>query len=139
VAKHIGQGSTLSVEKTTGVYTKLGQITEWSLSSSVGSIETTDLDSLRKEYRPGIPDSGELSVTAQYDPANVDQEFVRGLTDDPEVVGWKVAFPTTPPVEFTFSGFVMDSEVGAGGPEEVVELSLTIKITGAIAKTTAED
>ncbi|WP_165068272.1 phage tail tube protein [Paludisphaera rhizosphaerae] len=134
---YIGQGTTLSVAKVAGTYTALGQITSIDgPSSSVGSIETTNLSSTRKTYRPGIPDGGEISATIQMDPADANQVYLAGLADAPVVKSWQVSFPTTPATLFTVDGFLTDFSPSAGGVEDVTEVSVTIKCTGAVVITT---
>lgn len=137
---YIGQGTTLSVDKTGGgTYTKVGTFTSIDgPSSSVGSIETTNLESTRKEYRPGLPDGGEISGTLQFDPAEATQAYLAGLADAPEVLSWQVSFPTKPNATlFTVDGFLTEFSPSAGGVEDVIEAAFTVKITGAVVITTA--
>lgn len=106
-------------------------------SNEVGSVETTHLRSPRKTYVPGLPDGGELSFEVEYDPADADHAFLRGLADAPEVLFWRVTYPTSPAIHHTFQGFLTGFQPSAGGPEEVLSASVTVKVTGAIVESEA--
>ncbi|OJW11214.1 MAG: hypothetical protein BGO49_11145 [Planctomycetales bacterium 71-10] len=130
----------LSVDKTGGTTT----YTEISLvlnidgpSREVGSVETTHLRSPRKTYRPGLPDGGEMSFEIEYDPADAEHIFLAGLADEPEVLSWRITYPLTPAKHHTFQGFLTAFEPSAGGPEENLTASVTVKVTGAVVETTA--
>lgn len=140
MAVYIGQGVTLAVDKTgSGTFTTLAQFTSFDgPSRSVGSIETTNLSSVSKEYRPGVPDAGEVSGTLQFDAADTNQTFLMGLTTAPAILDWKLTFPTTTHATiFSFSGFLTDFSIAPGEIEDVTTADVTIKITGPITVSTA--
>jgi hypothetical protein len=131
-------GTMLSVDKLgTGVtWVEVGQIESIEgPSNSVGSIEKTNLSSLRKEYRPGLPDGGEVSLDVQFDPTDAEHVYLRGLADTPVVKSWRVTYPCTPAVKDTFDGFVTAFNPSAAGDEDNLMASVTIKVTGEIVTT----
>lgn len=140
MAEYLAQGTTLSVDKTGGgTYTTLADIVSFDgPSNSVGKVETTNLSSPRKTYRPGLPDGGDLSFDLQFDPADTTHTYLRSLADTPAVLTWQVSYPTLPKATLdTFEGFLTEFKPGGGGAEELITASVTIAITGAITTTTA--
>jgi hypothetical protein len=138
--EYIAQGTKISVDKTgSGTYTVLAQVESFDgPSNTVGSIETTNLASARKTYRPGLPDGGEISFDLQFDPADTGHIFLRGLADTPEILSWQVSYPTdTHATLDTFDGFLTEYHPSGDGPEGLIMAAVTIKITGAIVTTTA--
>jgi hypothetical protein len=140
-AVYIAQGTTLSVDKlNTGVtYVPVAQIDSFDgPSNTVGAIETTNLSSTRKTYRPGLPDGGDISFDLQFDPSDTDHLYLRGLADTPILQGWRVSYPTLPTAKWdTFQGFLTEFHPKGDGPEGILTASVKIKITGAIVTTDA--
>lgn len=140
MAEYIAQGCTISVDKTgSGTYTKLAQIESFDgPSNTVGSVETTNLDSTRRTYRPGLPDGGEISFDLQFDPADTSHIYLRGLADAPATKSWQVSYPTATHATLdTFSGHLTEYKPSGGGSEDLLMASVTIKITSGIVTTTA--
>lgn len=129
-------GTILSVDKLgTGVtFTTIDQVLSIDgPSNEVGSAETTHLLSARKTYRPTLPDGGELSFELEYDPSDTaGHAYLRGLADAPAILTWRVSYPTSPVIHDTFEGFLTKFGTSAGGPEENLTASATIKVTGAV-------
>lgn len=135
-------GTTIAVDKLGGetpTYSVISQVLSIEgASNEVGSIETTHLQSARKTYRPGLPDGGEVSFEVEYDPSDPDHKFLRGLADEPEILSWQVSYPTEPKATLdTFDGFLTGFTPSAGGAEENLTASITIKVTGPVVTTTA--
>jgi len=135
-------GTTIAVDQIGGetpTHTPISQVLSIEgAGNEVGSIETTHLKSTRKTYRPGLPDGGEVSLEIEYDPADADHKFLRGLADDPEILSWQISYPTEPKATLdTFDGFLTAFTPSAGGPEENLTASITIKVTGPVVTTTA--
>lgn len=135
-------GTTISVAKTGGetpTYTEISQVLSIEgASNEVGSVETTHLKSTRKTYRPGLPDGGEVSFEIEYDPADAEHVWLRSLADAPAVKSWRISYPTQPKATLdTFDGFLTAFGPSAGGAEENLSASITIKVTGPVVTTTA--
>lgn len=140
MARYIAAGTTLAVKKSgANAFTTLGQLSSLDgPSNSVGSVQVTNLDSTRQEYIPGLPDGGDISGTLQFDAADPNHAYLAGLADAPEILEWQVKIPTKPNATmFTCDGFLTEFGVSAGGAEEVVEASITIKVTGEVVISTA--
>lgn len=136
IAVYPALGTTIAVDTTGGstTYTTIGQVLSIEgPSNEVGSVETTNLSSTRKTYRPTLPDGGELTFELEYDPSDTaGHKFLRGLADAPQVLSWQVGYPLSPVVKDTFQGFLTKFAPSAGGPEENLTASVTIKVTGAV-------
>lgn len=142
MAIYLSKGVTLSVCTTAGAttpFTKLAQILSVDgPSSTVDSVETTNLDSERREFRPGLPDGGELSLDLEFDPGDTGHVFLRGAADAPDTYSFQVSYPTLPKATLdTALGFVTEFAPKSGAPGEKITASCKIKITGAVVTTTA--
>lgn len=139
--EYLAQNTTLGVDK-------LGTATTWVVisnaesfdgpSNTVGSVEKTKLASATKEYRPGLPDPGTLSFDLQYDPADAEAVYLRGLLSAPAIKSWRLTYPTLPKATYdTFDGFLTAFTPSGGAADEIIMASVEIKLTGLIVTTTA--
>jgi hypothetical protein len=133
-------GTTLKVDKTGGTSptTQVGQILSIDgPSSEVGSVETTNLSSTWKQYRPTLPDGGEVSMEIEYDPTDTgtgsSHGFLKTIAGTPAKYTWVVTYPTTPACTDTFVAFLTKLGRSAGGAEENLTSSFTLKIDGTVA------
>lgn len=130
-------GTTIAVDKTGGSssYTTIGQVLSIDLEPEVGSVETTNLSSTTKTYRPTLPDGGEVSLELEYDPTDTagTHGFLKTISGTPAIYSWTITYPTTPSKTDVFSAFLTKGPGrSAGGPEENLTGAVTLKITGAI-------
>ncbi|APW60486.1 phage tail tube protein [Paludisphaera borealis] len=139
--EYLAQNTVLGVDKLgTGVtWTPISYAESFDgPSNTVGSVEKTKLSSQTKEYRPGLPDPGELSFSLQYDPADTEAVYLRGLLSAPAIKSWRLTYPTLPKATFdTFDGFLTAFSPGGGKADEIITAKVTIKLTGLIVTTTA--
>jgi hypothetical protein len=128
-------GTTLGCDFTTPLtYLTIGNILNITgPSSEVGSVETTVLTSTRKTYRFTIVDPGELTFELDFDPTDTNTHtLLAGLQDAPAMHSWQITYPTTPAKKATVSGFLTKFEPNAGGVEENLTASVTVKLSGPI-------
>jgi hypothetical protein len=112
-------------------------------SSEVGQVETTHLLSTWKNYRATLPDGGEVSFEIEFDPTDTATGTAAGghgalktlaaTGGVPATKGWQITYPTTPATTETFNGFLTKLGRSAGGPEEVLKASASIKIDGVVS------
>lgn len=124
-----GKGTLLKKGSTT-----VAQRVTITASRSVGSVETTNLDSPEKEYRPTIGDSGEVQCDVEFDPDDTSHIALEAALDTPAVEEWSIVVPTATPTVYTFDGFLTDFELNGIEVEGNLTASLTIKRTGPITK-----
>lgn len=132
-------GTTLGVDLTTpGTYELVGNLLNITgPESEVGSVETTVLTSTRKTYRFTLIDPGEISCEMDFDPTDATHQALAELQDAPAVHSWQITYATSPPTTATVDGFLLKFQPNAGGVEENLTATLTIKLSGPIVWATA--
>ena len=98
-------------------------------------IDVTDLQSVAKEKRMGLPDEGQLTMTINYIPDNAVHMALRADRVASVETDFKIIFTDTLNTEWTFSAFVTNFSV-SGAVDGVVEAQVTLEITGAITEAT---
>lgn len=123
-----GKGTLLKLGSTTIAQ----RVTISGPSRSVGSVETTHLDSATKTYRPTILDNGELSLEIEYDPDDATHTSLEDLMATPEIESWVLEFANG--TTYTFDGFLTGFEPNGMEVEGKLLASLTIKLSGGLTK-----
>lgn len=98
-------------------------------------IDVTDLQSVAKEKRMGLPDEGQLSLTINYIPDNAVHMGLRADRAARTSVDFRIYFTDTLGTVWDFSAFVTGFSV-SGAVDGVVEATVTLEITGAITEQT---
>jgi hypothetical protein len=132
-----GLGTILQA-KISGTFTTIGQRMEIDgPDNSVGTKETTDLDSLAVERRATLPDGGELSIKVWFDPNDSTHATLAGWVSSPPAVtpSWKLIFPTTPTKSYPFDGVLTGFKPGGMTPDGYITADLKIAITGQVILT----
>ncbi len=104
---------------------------EW----TVGTAETTNLDSANKTYRPTLPDPGKVTGTLEFDPQDPTHLFLIGCMTTPVVVVWNLVFEDADNTVFSFSGFLTKLKPTGMEVESNLEAEFEIQLTGAITHT----
>ena len=102
---------------------------------TVGTAETTNLDSTVKTYRPTIPDSGKISGTLQYDPQDTSHLALFALYTTPATNAMALAFADTSSTVFNFTGILTKLKPTGIEVESNLEAEFEIQITGAVTHT----
>lgn len=133
-------GTKLSVDKngTATTFTDVGQVVSIDgPTAGVGQAETTHLQSTWKEFRPTIPDGGEISMEVEFDPTDTGaggtHGFLKAIAAIPAKYYWRLTYPTTPPTVDNFRAFLTKHSRSAAGAEENLMSSVTLKIDGSIS------
>jgi len=127
-------GTTLGCDFTTpATYVLIGNITSITgPSGEVGTVDTTVLTSTAKTFRPTLPDPGELTFELDFDPTDsTTHQKLENLAITPAMHGWQITYATTPPKICTVQGMLTKFEPSAGGVEENLTASVTVKCSGA--------
>lgn len=96
-------------------------------------IDVSNLASTRREKIMGLADEGQLNITVQYDPADVQQTRLETLRGTRTLGNFKVLLTDGGPTTFDFSGYVLSFSVDFA-VDQVIQGSITIEITGAVTK-----
>lgn len=94
-------------------------------------VDVTHLSSTRREKRKGIPDGGQVSITANRVFGNAGQVEMIDAEASAEPFNFKITYPNTETV--TFSAMVMEFRESSA-VDGVIELSMTLEVTGAITR-----
>lgn len=99
---------------------------------SVGSRETTHLDSDAKEFEPTIPDGGDLTMTLFYDPNETTHQGLTGLVAAPANVHWKLVFNDgmATPANYLLNGHITGFNHTGMEVESNLQAEVTIKLNG---------
>lgn len=136
------QGTTLAIDETgTGTYSLINNIRSITNlgGGSNAQADTTVLASTVKTFRQTIPDNGEVGVDLNWDPTDTVHRMIRDLKDTagsgPN--NFKATYNTgsTTSTEVFAANVSEVSGADATGPEENLEASLTLKVTGASTPT----
>lgn len=117
-------------------YKPIGEITDFSgPGGSAAVIDTTSLDSTRKEKLMGLADEGQISFSLNFVPGNAGQVAFRAARASRAETNFALVFSdattTTPATNATFAGFALEFSV-AGAVDDKVSGSAVIEITGAV-------
>ena len=126
-------GKTIAVTAGTATPNTYTKIENWKtytgLDGQPSDIDITNLDSVAKEFMPGLVDNGSFSGEVDRAPTGVGQLAL----DAARVAGTTKLFKVVIPGGFTasFSGYVKKFGI-AGGVDQVVKSPFEVRITGAV-------
>jgi len=129
-----GEGTMLSYSADGNTYTTIAQrVTINGPKMEVGEVETSNLDSTHKTFRPSaVPDSGTLDMELFFDPDDAQHEAILDLMSTPAVKYWKLTLTDTTPTTAVFQGFPVSFELNGMENEGNIGANVSLKITGAI-------
>jgi len=126
------QGTVLSIETATGVFTPVAKITDFSaFSGSASVIDTTNLDSTAKEKLMGLQDFGQVSINFLVIPNDAGQVALESAKASRALKNFKLQLNDTDNTTYAFSGFVISKPLN-GGVDAAVTGSATIEISGDV-------
>ena len=106
-------------------------------SGSAPVIDATDLLSAAKEKRMGLADEGQIALDMFFDPADTGQTKLRECRADRVKGHWaiKILQTTTQRYQLDGKGYCTGFAI-SGAVDQMVKVTGTIEITGAVALTT---
>ena len=127
------QGTVVSISIDDGkTYTPVKNIKTFSgFDGSAAEIDVSNLDSLAKEFRLGLKDSGNFSLELDRDFADAGQSNLITAQTSAAEVKFKIAFQNATKIIASFNGFVKKFGMN-GGVDNVVKSSVDIRINGAV-------
>lgn len=133
-------GKTITCDGSTTVtptaWIKVGQLTDIKGTSDTSpDIEVTDLDSTAKEYMPGLPDTGNVTMSVYCVDSDTGLAAMEAAFDARAVKNFKITYPAGATPIRTFAGYVKSfPKVGDASKDGVVTGSVEIKRSGSVTK-----
>ena len=126
------QGTVLAIETTTGVFTPIAKITDFSaFSGSASVIDGTSLDSTAKEKLMGLQDFGQVSFNFNVIPDDAGQVALEAAKAARSLKNFKLTLNDTDDPTYAVSGYVLSKSL-SGAVDQKVSGSATIEISGAV-------
>lgn len=115
-------------------WTKISNLKDFNgFDGSVSEIDKTNLDSLAKEYSPGLEDFGSLSGTLDIDPTDAGQIAAMTAKSAATITYFRVTYPSAT-VGRCFQGFVKKFGEQAA-VDGVIRSTFEIRCSGRVART----
>jgi hypothetical protein len=131
VAINIGQGTILK-----NASAAIAQVLEVDGPDvTVPAVDSSNLSSVVRAYRPGLPDSGKLTFTIQYDPAGATHTaLTTAISAFPQaLVVWTLLFNTVGGADSAaFSGFLTKFHPKGMNQDDNLEADVEIQASGAV-------
>jgi hypothetical protein len=105
--------------------------------TTTDEVEFSNQDSpnYRKEFKPTWIDGGECVCTCNYIPSNITQQAPRTDRDNQTIRNWRINLrdPISGAIDqtITFQGYVKSYKLNTISPADKMELSFTVRVTGA--------
>ena len=104
-------------------------------SDTSPDIEVTDLDSTTKEYLPGLPDTGNVTMSVYCVDSDAGLAAMETAFDARAISTFKITYPSGATPIRTFAGYVKSfPKVGDACKDGVVTGSVEIKRSGSVTK-----
>ena len=114
-------------------------ITEVSEMSGPGGqaaeIDVTDLSSTAKEFRMGLQDEGQITLSVNYIPTDTTHALLRADRAAQTITNFQIIFTDSPQTTWRFSAFVLGLEI-SNSVDDVTKGSITLRISGSITEIT---
>lgn len=101
-------------------------------TGSASVIDTTDLNSVAKEKRMGLPDEGQCTFALMLRPKDAAHAELITAKTDRQSRDFKLVMTDDPtPTTYYFTGYVLSVPISAS-VDGVIESNVTVEITGAV-------
>jgi hypothetical protein len=142
MGERLANGVKLGVDKTTlpgTTYTDVAELTSIDFpSESRPAIDSTALADTARQYKVGLYEAGEVSAEFYFDPDNDEHIFLRDQVKGGAKRAYRITIPADPDVAGAkdwycdFVAFVTEFTPAAGGDDELLSVSVTLKVTGEV-------
>lgn len=114
----------------------IGQVFDIQLPNPVNpELDTTDLDDAQRSFTGTIADYGEFSFKLNYDSADTQHAALWTAYGAGTSVSWTITLADTGTTTIAFSGHIKQWQWGNATVDNKIELTVTVKLTGAITLT----
>lgn len=132
----VSQGMTIAVGDGASpeVYTTIPDVTDISGPDGTASeIDTTDLASAAREFRLGLTDNGNISLSVNYQPAQTQHALLRAKSISGVETNYRLTFTDSPQTTWTFAAFVKGVPI-TNAVDAVTVANITLRVTGAVTE-----
>jgi len=132
-------GKTITIGTATATpsaWIKVGDVSDIKgTSDTAPDIEVTNLDSTTKEYIPGLPDTGNVTMSVFCNDVDTGLAAVEAAFDARTVKAFKVTYPSGSTPVRTFNAFVKAfPKIGDASKDAAVTGSIELKRSGSVTK-----
>lgn len=114
----------------------IGQVFDIQLPNPVNpELDTTDLDDAQRSFTGTIADYGEFSFKLNYDSADTQHAALWTAYGAGTSVSWTITLADSGTTAIAFSGHIKQWQWGNATVDNKIELTVTVKLTGAITLT----
>lgn len=114
----------------------IGQVFDIQLPNPVNpELDTTDLDDAQRSFTGTIADYGEFSFKLNYDSADTQHAALWTAYGAGTSVSWTITLADSGTTTIAFSGHIKQWQWGNATVDNKIELTVTVKLTGAITLT----
>jgi len=96
-------------------------------------IDVTDLSSTGKEFRMGLQDEGQISLTVNYIPKNTAHSALRTARANQTLTSFRIVFTDSPQTTWSFSAFVLGLEI-SNSVDDVTKGTITLRVSGSVTQ-----
>lgn len=125
----LGSGASPQVWSTITEVTEIG-----GPGGQAAQIDVTDLSSTAKEFRMGLQDEGQITLSMAWIPTDTQHDALRTARAGQTLTAFRILFTDSPNTEWMFNAFVLGIEI-SNSVDEVTRASVTLLLTGAIEQT----
>lgn len=113
-------------------FTNIGQVVGFTgPDGEAADIDTTDLDSVAKEFEVGLPEEGNISMNINIDPANAEHSGLRTDRDAGTLRNFQIVLPDAGTTTLSFAAYVKSYSLDAQ-PDDIFRLTVNLRISGAV-------
>jgi hypothetical protein len=128
------QGTTLAISIGTSPssFTTIANVIDISgPGGSASVIDITNLASVAREKRMGLPDEGQVTFNVQLDPDNATHQALRDARKNRTECEFRITMTDSTPTVLTWRGFVLNFNISLA-VDDVVKAAITIEVNGAV-------
>jgi len=116
------------------VWSTIPEVTEISgPGGQANEIDVTDLSSSAKEFRMGLQDEGQISLSMLWLPANTVHNNIRTDRANQTLRTFRITFTDSPQTNWVFTAYVLGIEV-SNAVDDVTRATVTLRVSGAITQ-----
>lgn len=96
-------------------------------------IDVTDLSSTAKEFRMGLQDEGQITLSVNYIPSNTVHTTLRTARTNQTLTNFQIIFTGSPIKTWRFTAYVLGLEI-SNSVDDVTKGSITLRVSGSITQ-----